>query len=64
MMGRLADLRVDLVFGESIHRRGSNMGELEEVLGTKLDLSGFDEKMQEAFYRSASVTDSKEPGGN
>ena len=51
MMTWLAEIRPDMVFGECIHRRGSNMGELEEVLGTQLALDGFDLKMERAFYR-------------
>ncbi len=51
MMAWLAEIKPDLVFGECIHRRGSNMGELELVLGSKLGLDGFDLKMERAFYR-------------
>lgn len=51
MMTWLAEIKPDLVFGECIHRRGSNMGELEDVLGSKLELDGFDLKMEKAFYR-------------
>ena len=51
MMTWLAEIKPDLVFGECIHRRGSNMGELEDVLGSKLELDGFELKMEKAFYR-------------
>ena len=51
MIDWLAEIQPDMVFGESIHRRGSNMGELQEVLGVTLDLDGFDLKMENVFYR-------------
>jgi DNA repair photolyase len=51
MMAKLADIHVDLVFGESIHKRGSNMSELEEILASKLNLDGFDKAMETAFNR-------------
>lgn len=48
---RLIKLRPNHIYGESLHIRGSNMGEIEMALGEKPELEGFDKKIEKEFYR-------------
>lgn len=45
----VAKVKPDHIYGESLHMRGSNMGEVEMALGERPNLEGFDKKIQRAF---------------
>lgn len=47
---RLSESKPDYIYGESLHRRGSNMKEIEIALGEKPELKGFDKSMEKKFY--------------
>lgn len=46
----ISDIRPDLIYGESLHVRGSNIKELEMVLQERIVLEGFDEFIGGVFY--------------
>ena len=48
---RLAELKPDKIYGECLHVRGSNMSELEAMLGEKIELGNFDLAMEKQFHR-------------
>ena len=52
IVGRLVSLRPDNIYGESLHVRGSNMGELEAALGEKIMLGDFDLAMEKQFHKT------------
>lgn len=47
---RLEYINPDYIYGESLHTRGSNMKEIESVLGKRPALKGFDTKIEKEFY--------------
>ena len=50
IVSRLSEIRPDNIYGESLHVRGSNISELEAMLGQKLDLENFDVAMEIKFH--------------
>ena len=50
IIGELAKVVPDHIYGEALHVRGVNMGYLERALGERVNLSGFDEKAGRMFY--------------
>lgn len=48
---RLIKIQPDYIYGESVHIRGSNMGEIEMALGERPVLDDFDRKIEKEFYR-------------
>lgn len=48
---RLSKIKPDYVYGESLHRRGSNMIEIEAALGQRPITNGFDREIGKEFYR-------------
>jgi len=46
----VAKIKPDHIYGESLHMRGSNMGEIEMTLGERPNLEGFDRKIEKEFY--------------
>lgn len=50
--GLLAEAGVDVVYGESLHRRGGNLGLLARMLGFRVQLEGWDEAAERLFYRA------------
>mgnify|MGYP001770621486 CR=1 FL=1 len=48
----LAEARVDIVYGESLHVRGRNMEYIAETLGFKVDIRGWDEQAEKLFYKA------------
>lgn len=51
----VAKIKPDHIYGESLHMRGSNMGEVEMALGERPNLEGFDRKIEKEFYRLLGV---------
>ncbi len=49
MARELSEIKPDYIFGESLHARGSNLGELELALDEKINLSGFDPIIEKKF---------------
>ncbi len=45
----LSEICPDYIFGESLHRRGSNLRYIERALGQTLDLKGFDKIAENIF---------------
>ena len=54
IVSRLSEIRPDNIYGESLHVRGSNISELEAMLGQKLDLENFDAAMEIKFHKTLS----------
>ena len=52
IVAKLADIRPDRIYGECLHVRGSNMSELEAMLGEKIELGNFDYAMEKQFHRT------------
>jgi hypothetical protein len=48
---RLGKIKPDYIYGESLHRRGSNMQEIEVALGERPFAEDFDSKIKREFYR-------------
>lgn len=48
---RLGKIKPDYIYGESLHRRGSNMQEIEVALGERPFAEDFDSKIGKEFYR-------------
>ena len=48
---RLSVLRPDNIYGECLHIRGSNISELEAILGEKIELGNFDTAMEKQFHK-------------
>lgn len=48
---RLSLLLPDNIYGECLHVRGSNISELEAILGEKIELGDFDYKMEISFHK-------------
>jgi DNA repair photolyase len=46
----LSQIGVDHVYGESLHIRGINLAYVENAIGEKLELAGFDRKAEETFH--------------
>ena len=46
----LAIINHDFIYGETIHARGSNIKEIESLLGEQLYLDGFDRPVELHFY--------------
>jgi DNA repair photolyase len=51
---RLSQIKPDNIYGESLHVRGSNISELEAMLGQKLDLENFDAAIEVKFHKTLS----------
>jgi DNA repair photolyase len=51
IVSRLAEIKPDRIYGECLHVRGSNMSELEAMLGEKIELGNFDYAMEIQFHR-------------
>ncbi len=51
LFSRLAELRPDHIYGESVHVRGVNLAAIEEVIGERLRLWGFDREAESLFKR-------------
>jgi DNA repair photolyase len=51
IVSRLAEIRPDNIYGESLHIRGSNISELEAMLGQELDLENFDNAIEIKFHK-------------
>lgn len=47
----LSKIRPDHIFGESVHVRGLNLAYIENTLGEKLQLEGFDRKAEAMFHQ-------------
>ena len=50
MAEKLYDIQPDHIYGECLHARGSNLGELELALGEKIFVNGFDKIVERKFY--------------
>lgn len=50
MTEKLYEIQPDHIFGECLHARGSNLGELELALGEKVNVTGFDKIAEKKFY--------------
>lgn len=48
----LAEAGVDIVYGESLHKRGANLVALAQVLDYPIDLRGWDEKAEMLFTKA------------
>ncbi|BAA81594.2 conserved hypothetical protein [Aeropyrum pernix K1] len=48
----LAEAGVEVVYGESLHKRGDNVMRLSSLLGTDLNLRGWDRHAEKLFYRA------------
>jgi DNA repair photolyase len=46
----LSEIRPDHIYGESLHVRGINLAYVENAIGEKLELVGFDKKAGEIFH--------------
>ena len=46
----ISDIKPDFIYGETIHARGSNIKEIESLLGEQLYLNGFDRPVEKHFY--------------
>ncbi|MEM4056871.1 MAG: radical SAM protein [Thermoplasmatales archaeon] len=49
MAKELVEIQPDHIFGESLHARGSNLGEVEVALGERVNLNGFDTIVEKKF---------------
>lgn len=49
---RLSEIKPDNIYGECLHVRGSNMSELEAILGEKIKLGNFDSVMEAKFHKT------------
>ncbi|MHB8568103.1 MAG: SPL family radical SAM protein [Nitrososphaerales archaeon] len=45
----LSDIKPDFIYGESLHVRGINIAYIEEAIGEKLVLNGFDKEAEQMF---------------
>ncbi len=50
--GLLAEAGVEIVYGESLHRRGGNLALLSRVLGFRVSIEGWDREAERIFYRA------------
>ncbi|GBF09961.1 conserved hypothetical protein [Aeropyrum pernix] len=50
--GALAEAGVEVVYGESLHKRGDNVMRLSSLLGEGLNLRGWDRYAEKLFYRA------------
>lgn len=48
---RLSEIGPDKIYGECLHVRGSNINELEAILGEEIKLENFDTAMEKVFHR-------------
>jgi DNA repair photolyase len=48
----LSGIRPDHIYGESLHVRGINLAYLEEALGEKITLNGFDTECEQLFNQT------------
>ncbi len=48
----LAEAGVEIVYGESLHPRGENMRYIEETLGFKVNIRGWDYQAEKLFYKA------------
>ncbi len=46
----ISEIKPDFIYGETIHARGSNIKEIESLLGEQLYLNGFDRPVELHFY--------------
>ena len=46
----ISDIKPDFIYGETIHPRGSNIKEIESLLGEQLYLNGLDTAVEKHFY--------------
>jgi DNA repair photolyase len=46
----ISDIKPDFIYGESIHARGSNIKEMESLLGEPLYINSFDKPVEKNFY--------------
>jgi DNA repair photolyase len=46
----LSEIRPDHIYGESLHVRGINLAYVENAIGERLELEGFDRKAEKMFY--------------
>ena len=51
---RLSEIKPNKVYGECIHSRGSNMSELEAILGQNVEIGNFDTVMEAKFHKTLS----------
>ena len=51
IIGELARIRPNHIYGECLHVRGVNMAYVEKVLGEKVELEGFDHRAGKIFYK-------------
>ncbi len=51
IVSSISEIRPDNIYGESLHVRGSNINELEAMLGQKLELENFDAAMETKFHK-------------
>ena len=49
MAKALSEIRPAHIYGECLHTRGSNMGELEQALGERVNVDGFDSVIERKF---------------
>jgi len=52
---KLSEIKPDFIYGESLHIRGINIAYIENALGQKLDLNGFDKEAEQLFHESLST---------
>ncbi len=51
----LSEIRPDFIYGESLHVRGINIAYIEEAIGQKLVLNGFERDVERMFHESLSL---------
>ena len=52
MASKLSDIKPEHIFGEALHLRGINIAYVEEALGEKINLDGFDQEAEKMFFRA------------